>query len=148
MINMNNRIYTQDEIDALMADLAEFMGSKSFGSAEYYDIFDMMSSHRYYEPSDLLDDMSSWEIEDFCRDRVDRREITNDYLSSLSDAQLVRYLSEFDTELVLRPKFKSLDDGYRYALCVQLAKKITSSFELERLLGDDLTRELRYSIRL
>jgi hypothetical protein len=148
MINMNNRIYTQDEIDALMADLAEFMGSKSFGSAEYHDIFDMMSSHKYYEPSDLLDDMSSWEIEDFCRDRVDRREITDDYLSSLSDAQLVRYLSEFDTELVLRPKFKSLDDGYRYALCVQLAKKITSSFELERLLGDDLTRELRYSIRL
>ena len=76
---------------------------------------------------------------------MDEREVTYNYLNSLSDGELNDLVSEYNP-LCNNINIKSLDDEYRYKLCVALFNKNTSSFELEKILGDDLVRELRYLI--
>lgn len=145
-VTLNNREFTEDEIENLLCDLEELIHSKSLTSKIHYDIYDILEDSKYFDLSELIHDLPDWELQDIARDYVDERDVTYDYLNSLSDGQLTDLLSEYNpTYNQLRPR--SLEDEYRHKLCTALANKITSSFELEKLLGDDLVSELRYTIR-
>jgi hypothetical protein len=146
-VTLNNREFTKEEIENLLCNLDELIHSKSLTSEIHYDIYEILQDSKYFDLSELIHDLPDWELQDIARDYVDERDVTYDYLNSLSDGQLNNLLSEYNpTYNQLRPR--SLEDEYRHKLCVALAGKITSSFELEKLLGDDLVRELRYEIRL
>ena len=146
-VTLNNREFTEDEIENLLCDLEELIHSKSLTSKIHYDIYDILEDSKYFDLSELIHDLPDWELQDIASDYVDERDVTYDYLNSLSDGELNNLLSEYNpTYNQLRPR--SLEDEYRHKLCVALAGKITSSFELEELLGDNLVRELRYGIQL
>jgi hypothetical protein len=145
-VTLNNREFTEDEIENLLCDLEELIHSKSLTSKIHYDIYDILEDSKYFDLSELIHDLPDWELQDISRDYVDERDVTYDYLNSLSDGELNDLLSEYNP-IYNELKAKSLEDEYRHKLCTALANKITSSFELEKLLGDDLVSELRYTIR-
>ena len=145
-VTLNNREFTKEEIENLLCNLEELIHSKSLTSEIHYDIYEILQDSKYFDLSELIHDLPDWELQDIARDYVDERDITYDYLNSLSDGELNNLLSEYNP-ILNNLKIRSLEDEYRHKLCTALANKITSSFELEKLLGDDLVSELRYTIR-
>jgi len=146
-VTLNNREFTEEEIENLLCNLEELIHSKSLTREIHYDIYEILEDSKYFDLSELIRDLPDWELRDIARDYVNKRDVTYDYLDSLPDGQLTNLLSEYNP-IYNELKTKSLEDEYRHKLCAALANKITSSFELEKLLGDDLVRELRYEIRL
>ena len=142
---VSNRVFSEGEITNILYDLDELIHSESFNRDIHYDIYDLVSKSKYFDVSEIVHDLSDLELKDITKDYVDEREVTYNYLNSLSDGQLNDLVSEYNP-LCNNINIKSLDDEYRYKLCVALFNKNTSSFELEKILGDDLVRELRYLI--
>lgn len=142
---VSNRVFSEGEITNILYDLDELIHSESFNRDIHYDIYDLVSKSKYFDVSEIVHDLSDLELKDIAKDYVDEREVTYNYLNSLSDGELNDLVSEYNP-LCNNINIKSLDDEYRYKLCVALFNKNTSSFELEKILGDDLVRELRYLI--
>ena len=142
---VSNRVFSEGEITNILYDLDELIHSESFNRDIHYDIYDLVSKSKYFDVSEIVHDLSDFELRDIAKDYVDEREVTYNYLNSLSDGELNDLVSEYNP-LCNNINIKSLDDEYRYKLCVALFNKNTSSFELEKILGDDLVRELRYLI--
>ena len=137
----SDREFTETEINNLLSDWGELIHSKSFSSTIHYDIYDILIESKYFDPSDVIEDLSDWELRNIAKDYVDEQDVTYSYLNSLTGNQLIDLLSEYNP-LYGDLNIKSLEDEYRYKLCLALFKKFTSSFELEQLLGDDLVRNL------
>jgi len=142
---VSNRVFSEGEITNILYDLDELIHSESFNRDIYHDIYDLVSESKYFDVSEIIHDLSDLELKDITKDYVDEREVTYNYLDSLSDGELNDLVSEYNP-LYNNINVNGLADEYRYKLCIALFNKNTSSFELEKILGDDLVRELRYLI--
>lgn len=140
----NERIFTDEEKTHLITELGELIHSKSFDSDTHYDIFELIQESKYYDADDVIEDLSSYEIDRIIENHADYREIAEDYVDGLSTGELAKFLSPYTD--VIPTVFKSLDDEYKYRICMALMKHVGSSYELEQLLGDDLIRHLRYTL--